>query len=452
MIVVLGAGLAGLSVSYHAGHERCVLLEKNGHAFGHIHSESASGFTWDEGPHVSFTNDDYVRELFARSVGRAFEEYPVRTVNHFRGAWIDHPAQSNLYQVPEPLRGECIRSFLAARATPPPQPADYRAWLDYAFGRVFAENFPERYTRKYWTVPAASLTTDWIGQRVFYPGIDDVLQGAKGPLPAQTHYIKKVRYPSRGGYQSFARTLAAGARIEFGATCEAIDLKERLVILQDGRRIPYDQLVNTLPLPEFVRRCRQATPQVLAAADALHCSQLVLVNITAPHPSRVDGNWFYLYDEELLSTRVHLLERLSPHNAPPGHTGVQVEVYAGPDRPWVASVGEIGARVAREMEQLGFVDSAAQAQVRSWLVPWANVIFDHERRAALQCVLAWLEAFGLARETDELEAMTDWKAAGDAAPVRASRLLLAGRFGQWKYFWSDDCVLRGRQLAASLSP
>jgi hypothetical protein len=25
--------------------------------------------------------------------------------------------------------------------------------------------------------------------------------------------------------------------------------------------------------------------------------------------------------------------------------------------------------------------------------------------------------------------------------------MLAGRFAQWKYFWTDDCVLRGRQLA-----
>jgi len=25
-------------------------------------------------------------------------------------------------------------------------------------------------------------------------------------------------------------------------------------------------------------------------------------------------------------------------------------------------------------------------------------------------------------------------------------VILAGRFGQWKYYWSDDCVLRGKQI------
>jgi hypothetical protein len=31
--------------------------------------------------------------------------------------------------------------------------------------------------------------------------------------------------------------------------------------------------------------------------------------------------------------------------------------------------------------------------------------------------------------------------------VEIGDLALAGRFGQWKYFWTDDCVLRGYALA-----
>jgi len=27
------------------------------------------------------------------------------------------------------------------------------------------------------------------------------------------------------------------------------------------------------------------------------------------------------------------------------------------------------------------------------------------------------------------------------------QLILAGRFAQWKYYWSDDCVLRGKFIA-----
>ncbi len=109
MNLILGAGLAGLSCSYHLGHENSLVLEKEGHAHGHIHTRFRDGFTWDEGPHVSFTKHEYVKELFAKNVGGHFDEYEVRTTNYFKGHWIDHPAQSNFYQIPEPLRSTRLR-------------------------------------------------------------------------------------------------------------------------------------------------------------------------------------------------------------------------------------------------------------------------------------------------------------------------------------------------------
>jgi nucleoside-diphosphate-sugar epimerase len=38
MNLILGSGLAGISASYHIWHHKCLVLEKNPHSFGHIHS------------------------------------------------------------------------------------------------------------------------------------------------------------------------------------------------------------------------------------------------------------------------------------------------------------------------------------------------------------------------------------------------------------------------------
>jgi hypothetical protein len=75
-------------------------------------------------------------------------------------------------------------------------------------------------------------------------------------------------------------------------------------------------------------------------------------------------------------------------------------------------------------------------------------MFTHARRDALDTIYRWLEQFGLAREEDDLAPARDWSAAPTASD-RFGALMFAGRFAQWKYFWTDDCVLRGRQLAAS---
>jgi protoporphyrinogen oxidase len=451
--IVLGAGLAGLSASYHLGHQNCLLLERAARPFGHIGSTFRAGFTWDEGPHVSFTKHEYVRSLFADSVQGEFVEFATRIGNYFRGQWIDHPAQVSLHQVPEPLRAQCLESFLASRRNIPDhqaKPADYQDWLERAFGRVFADTFPAAYTRKYWTRPPRDLTTGWIGERVLYPSVEDVRAGAKAPLGRNANYITTVRYPRRGGYSSFAQKLRDGADIRFGAQLEAVNLPAREIRLTDGTRLPYEKLVSTLPLPEFIRLCEAAPPPVAEAARALSCTELLLVNVIAQHPSRRPETWLYVYDEDKLATRISFTERLTSGNAPAGWTGVQTEIYASRHRPFPGTEEEMAGRVRQELAEMGLVDAEAEATAHTVRVPWANVVFDHDTAPALGIIWSWLEQFGLRRDADDLNPLTNWDRAS-ATTEAPGDLAFAGRYGQWKYFWTDDCVLRGRQLAAHLS-
>jgi protoporphyrinogen oxidase len=449
--LILGAGISGLSASYHLGHASCLLLEQGDRPFGHVKAVSRDGFTWDEGPHVSFTKHAYVRDLFAASVDGEFEEYVARATNYFRGHWIDHPAQVSLYQVPEPLRSQCLDSFLESRdpgRAGDRAPADYQEWLERAFGPVFAETFPAAYTRKYWTRAPRDLSTAWVGERILFPTVEDVVSGARGPLGRDLHYITTVRYPRRGGYESFIHRLGVGARIQLGTSPVSIDLPAREVRLADGTTYEYERLISTIPLPRFLQLCGPLPPPVREASDALSCSELLLVNVAARHPARRPETWMYVYDEDRLATRISLTEHLSPGNAPPGCTGAQVEVYGSRHRALPGTPDEIMRRVGAELTDIGLIDPGAVTESHHARVPWANVIFDHDTKPALEVVWTWLEQFGLQRAPDDTHPLTDW-GRPDSAEAPAGPLVFAGRFGQWKYFWTDDCVLRGRQLAGA---
>ncbi len=167
-----------------------------------------------------------------------FEEVQAEVVNYYRGHWIDHPAQSNLYQIPEPLRTQCLKSFLESRVgrsgNEQPAPANYEEWIHQAFGRVFADTFPAVYTRKYWTREPADLGTDWIGKRVYYPKVEDVTAGAKGPLGRSTYWVNLWRYPSKGGFFTYTHKLAEGAQIEYGKRLVFVNFKKRLLGFEDG--------------------------------------------------------------------------------------------------------------------------------------------------------------------------------------------------------------------------
>jgi len=449
--VILGAGLAGLACSYHLGHDACVLFEQSHVVGGHIHTEVVDGFTWDEGPHLSFTKYDYVKELFADAVDGEFLEYPVATGNYYRGHWIPHPAQSNLYAVPEPLRSACLRDFHASRGLAPEgDPRDYRDWLHRAFGATFADTFPAAYTRKYWTLPPERLTTDWVGERVYYPSVEDVAEGAKGPLPEQTHYIKKIRYPKRGGYMAYANKIAAGAHVQHHHEVTHVSFRDRTVLFTNGRKVSFGRLVSTLPLPVLIERSDAPLP-VREAAAALNCSSLLIVNVTADHPTARPENWIYVYDEDKHTTRINCTELLSPENAPAGKTGVQVEVYYSKERPLAEAPRDVAAKVCDELVEMGLIRSRAHVEsVHTKWVRFANVIFDLDRRAALRTVLDWLESQGMAPDGDDLAPTTDWDAKLAASAATGQRIVLAGRYAQWKYYWTDDCVMRGVEVARRL--
>ena len=451
-IHILGAGITGISTAYHLGHANCLVYEKDYHPGGHIHTEFLDGFTWDDGPHMSFTRHEQVKNLFAENVEGEYLEYPVETGNYFYGNWIPHPAQSNLFAVPQPLREKCLNDFLETRRqTSDRTPRNYREWLYLAFGKSFAETFPSVYTRKYWTVDPVDLTTDWVGERVYFPSVEDVTNGAKGPLERQTHYIKAVRYPKTGGYFAYAKKMVSDTTTRYNHELTHISFKDKELFFNTGRRVNFEKLVITLPLPVIIR-LSDAPGEVQEAANRLSCTSLLIVNVTASHPTARPENWFYIYDKDKYTTRINCTEKLSPHNAPEGKSGIQVEVYFSKFKPISESATHIARKVCQELVEMGVVRSADQIEsTHTKWVPFANVIFDHPYREALDTILTWLEKYGLVREDDDLDPITDWdKKFLAIKPVPRQAIFLAGRYGQWKYYWSDDCVLRGQILAKML--
>lgn len=422
-IAILGAGMAGLSASFHLGHRDAVVFEAKDHYGGHVYSETEDGFTWDEGPHISFTTNEYVQDLFAENVGGEYEALDPVATNYFRGSWIEHPAQTHLYQVPEPLRSQCVNSFLEIADADHREPRNYEEWLHQSMGPVFADTFPAAYTRKYWTTEPRNLDVDWIGIRILRPSVEDVVQGAKGPLDHPTYYVatRQSRYPSRGGYLAYTHRLAEDATIAFRKKLERIHLGRRWMRFSDGSEERYETLISTIPLPTLIAASEDAPDSVREAVGLLRCTEFLYVLVAANHPTRREEFWMYIYDEDKLSTRISFTERFSPHNAPPGMTGIQVEVYGSPYRPLPENHEEVGGRVVDELIEMGLVDAKeAVKSVRVQHVSTGNVIFDLNRRAALREVEGFLDRMGVLR---------------------------AGRYAEWKYLMTDASVLSGRRVA-----
>jgi protoporphyrinogen oxidase len=136
-IAILGAGMAGFGAAhrFHEAGLSTTLYEQRSYHGGHTASHTyPQGFTFDEGPHISFTKDQRLQDLFADSVGGEFETLRTSVNNYWKGYWIKHPAQTNLHGLPIDLVVAIIKDFVAAREKPGGEIRNYADWLISTFG------------------------------------------------------------------------------------------------------------------------------------------------------------------------------------------------------------------------------------------------------------------------------------------------------------------------------
>jgi protoporphyrinogen oxidase len=426
-IVVIGAGLAGLAAASELRRlgRDVIVLEASGGWGGHARSEVRQGFVFDEGPHVSFTADPRVRDLFGSAC--TVVEQPLRLMNVFGAHRLPHPVQCHLHGLPADLVAACILDLIAARQNEMPA-CDYEQWSVAAFGRAFTDTFTRRYTRKYWTVEASALSTDWIGQRVYRPALTDVVGGALGCRAANHHhYITTVRYPEAGGFQSFARGLLQPEVIRYNAAVVGVNPRTRTLTLADGGQVGYDALISSMPLPEFVQCVAATCPvpdDVRIAAESLICSSLCLVDIALACAPSVTEHIIYVYDEDIAASRISVPSALADANAPQGCGSLQAEIYFSPRKPLPATPETLVEATVADLKRMGLIASTQDVLwARHRIVRYANVVFTHARAAALETLQPWCASL----------------------PVK-----LAGRYGEWGYHWTDDAVRSGWAAAQAV--
>ncbi|MEM8932679.1 MAG: FAD-dependent oxidoreductase [Acidobacteriota bacterium] len=425
--LVLGAGMAGLGAAHRfrdAGHD-ALLVDRRDHLGGHASTKVADGFVFDEGPHVSFTRDERLQALFADGVDGRYETLKTRVDNHWRGHWIKHPAPCNLHGLPTDLVVDIVRDFVAARDADPSQATHYADWLIATYGRTFAETFPMVYGKKYHTADARDMTTDWLGPRLYRPSLDEVLRGALEPETPDVHYVDHFRYPTDGGFVAFLRKLAAASTIELEREVVSIDPRQRSVRFAGGRSIDYRHLISSLPLPELIARIEGTPREVVEAAGRLACTVCVLVDLGVDREDVGTAHWTYVYDEDIVFTRLSAPHRFSPNTVPDGASSLQAELYFSDKyRPLTVEPASLLEPTVRDLRRLGLLrddDRLLHRDVR--VVQYANIIFDHDRQPALDLVFGYLDELGIAT---------------------------CGRYGRWGYQWTDESFVSGENAARAV--
>jgi len=424
-IVVLGSGMAGFGAAHrlHAEGITPVMFDKNDYLGGHTASfRSESGFMFDVGPHISFTQDPRIQNLFAESVDQEYQTVQIKLNNYWRGHWVEHPAQVHLNGLPEDVVVKVISDFVEERQQADRPIKNYGDWLLSSFGRTFAELFPMQYTRKYHTTTAENMSTDWLGPRIYRPSLEEVLRGALSRSAPHVHYITHFRYPSVGGFVNYLKKFLPLGNLKLNHRLVSIDPRAKLLKFSNGLETNYDGLVSSVPLPDLVGMIQGAPQDVVDAARRLSCSTCVLVNIGVNRADLSNAHMTYFYDQDICFTRLGFPHMLTTNNAPSGTGSIQAEVYFSEKyKPFTGSANDWIEHVITDLRRCGLLREDDQILSHgAMLLRYANIIFDLERAAALKTVHGYLDDLGIA---------------------------YCGRYGDWGYMWTDESFKSGEQAA-----
>ena len=419
--LILGGGLAGISTAYHLeqlGQTDYLVLEKENEPGGLCRSKLSRGFTFDYSGHLLHLHTPYGKKLVCTLLKNQLRRLPRRAWIYTQNARVPFPFQAHLWALPAHLQQKCLAGLLQAAKTPKDTSTrNFKDWCLHAFGTGIYQVFMRPYNTKLWGCPPQQLTSEWCGPFVPTPSLQEIRQSVRRRLSRPFGYNTHFYYPKTGGCGALVHALARHvSHLQTATTVTQIDLAQKTV-RANGKTISFDFLVNTLPLPVFLRLLKNS-PALTSLADRLSW-QAVTVYQLALQGRRRPFSWIYFPDETEPFYRVGMQSSFSPNNAPKGSYSLYVEL-PGLIKPGRQQEDKIYQALLRK----NVIRPTDKKLFSFWQpIPYAYVRYDKKRTATVRRIQQMLEKH---------------------------QCFCAGRYGLWEYSFMESALLQGQALAQKL--
>ena len=426
-IVILGAGISGIGAGYFLEKEKnksncnITIYEKNSSWGGLCDNFEIDGFRFDRFVHLSFTQNEEVKKIFEESC-ESIEHIP-NPSNYYKGYWLKHPAQNNLFSLLKEEKEKILIDFIKREDKDIEKIENYEEWLRVQFGNYFAENFPMEYTKKYWGVEAKELETKWIGNRMYKPTIEEVQRGMETEDTPITYYAKKMYYPKKGGYKSYLNSMVKDLNIQLNYEVKEIDTIKKEITFSNGIRKKYDKLISSLPLPELVQIVKQTSEKIKEKSKLLRWTSGFIVSLGLKTKNIPPYLWFYIYDKDILPARVYSSSHKSSDNCPDGCSSLQLEIYHENNQRIGLSEDEILNDCIEKLVKMNIIHKEDIIVKDIRFEKYANILFDSNIYETRKEIREYFKSIGI--ET-------------------------IGRFGKWDYLWSDQSLLSSKKIIREL--
>ena len=420
---IVGGGITGVAIQRFLRHESEV-LEAAGQIGGLCRTIWKDGFGYDLGGHILFSKHEAVNRLVAEVLHDNLNDRRRANKIWYNGRFVKYPFENDLAALGRDEAAECLIDYL--RHDYPAPKTNLKEWAYYTFGKGIAEKYFIPYNEKIWNIPADQLSLEFV-ERIPKPPVDDVVKSAIGLETEGYLHQLHFKYPKKGGFEALVHALVKrGGVVTTGYRVSRMRRALGGWEVTDGKSPRrFDRLVVAFPIHEAIHCFENVPPEVLEAVRRLRYNSMRIVLVAVDDESLMEHSAVYIPDPSVVTHRICSMGFFSPELVNPGTSSIIAEITTNPgDGVYELTDDELIERAIDDLDRVRLIDKRKVTVTDVTRIKYGYPVQDLTYTANRKIVHDWFRSIGVA---------------------------LCGRFAEFDYINSDECLRRAIALAERLN-
>lgn len=399
-VVILGAGISGLSAAYNLSKkDRVLVLEKENSVGGLSKTLRLKEFYFDIGGHRFFTKNKEIESFFLGIMDNKVLEINRKSFIYLDGKMVPYPLKfvetlNHLgVKTSFKIAMENILNRFHSRDV-----KNFEDCIIENFGKTIYKIYFEPYTEKVWGVQPKYISKDWASERIDNLSLMKTIFHLINTKNRPKTFADRFLYPKKG-IGSFSERLsqAFNAKIKLNKKISQINHKNGKItsIIVDNKKVNLDYLVSTIPLPVFINLLNPRPPkEVITKANSLKYKDLMLCLLTVDKPKITDSHWIYFPEKKFIFSRIHEPKNWDSDMAPEDKTSIVMEIHSPKDKNlWNLNDKDIMERVILDISKTGLLEKKDIVDKKTIRISNAYPFYDMTYKENLSFTLNYLTCF-----------------------------------------------------------
>jgi len=434
-ILILGAGLSGISTAYFLQEfewvDSITLLEKESRPGGLCRTIEKDGYLYDIGPHILFSKDKEMLELMLSVVD---QKNTLKRSNKilYKQKQIQYPFENDLSKLPQEDLSYCINTF-NHNPYENYEVANMIQFFLKTFGEGITNTYLRPYNEKIWKYDPAFMNTSMV-DRIPKPTQEEIRRSASGETVEGYLHQLYFTYPANGGIEAVPKAFLK--KLDSNKCAVHVNQivcgikkagKRYIVRTADDNEYSANIVISTIPVQALTAAYEKVPDEIHSCIKELRYNSIAISFVQTPYDLCGENFTFMIPDKNILFHRISKMDFLgSAYHHGKEATYIVEITYRKNDSIDMLSEEQFRKKICSGMVNIGFAHQKEDVKIIDITkYEYAYVIYDLNHSA-------------------NMEKIRDY--------YSQQNIFLNGRFGNFEY-WNMDRILRasfelGKKLQA----